>query len=731
MSEYNLRRIIGVIAVIGMGLLLIAACSGGDEEVENGDGDAGGIDADTDADVDIPSQASVELSHPGHGMFGLSTDVRLVWKLSEPSDTYDVDVAKDSEFSDLVVAERDWSYLDYPLIGLSPQSTYYWRVRTHGDGQQGWSDTRSFEVGDESTRRPVVYQLIVRHFGNTEGDNVVDGTIDENGVGTFSDIDEVALSRLRAMGVTHVYLTGVLQQATLTDWSDIGEDADDPDILKGKAGSFFAVRDYFDVSPDYADDPENRREEFRELVERIHDADMKVLMDLVPNHVARSYGSTVRPEFDLGLEDDQDQFFSPQNHFFYLESGIPLELPTMDSHWQVEGMDGSFAPEDGTPGNVARVTGNNVASHSPPVDSWYETVKLNYGLNFETGEEFYDPRPPTWDFMHEVIRYWVGEFGVDGFRVDFAHFVPDAFWSWVIEETKAEFPDTYFVAEAYENLHGLMEAGFDVVYDDGMYDGVKGIYNETEDKYSLDDYLASIPSDERHRYIRYLENHDERRIASPVGPDTHNSGYGDAEAGRHVAPLVYLYGDGALMLYNGQTLGEEGAEESGFSLDDGRSTIFDYWRVPALADWNNDGRFDGGGLDEWQRELHEYYRRLVHLTQHPLATATGYWGVDYYNRDREEYPEGLYAFARYEDGGGQVMVVVTNWAVEEVEGSVRLPEDLLQQAGLDSQVGVYLVFDEDGENAARLSVERARSDLSEAGFDVGLEQGATRVYLLR
>ncbi len=709
-------------------VMMSAACSNGEDEGE-ADPDAGDVDVEEDAS--IPADATVELTHPGDGMFGLSTDVRLVWQLGEYGETYDVDVARDADFSDYLVVERNWPHLDYPLIGLESGERYYWRVRVHGEGGDTWSQPRSFEVGGESQHRPVVYQLIVRHFGNTSGDNVVDGTIEQNGVGKFSDIDEVALSRLRAMGVTHVYLTGVLQQATLTDWSDYGEPPDDPDILKGRAGSFFAVRDYFDVCPDYADDPAKRREEFGELVQRIHDADMKVLIDLVPNHVARSYGSTVRPELDLGIDDDQHQFFSPQNNFFYLEGGIALELPTLDSHWQVDGMDGSFGPEDGSEGSFARVTGNNVASHTPPVHSWYETVKLNYGLNFETGEEFYDPRPPTWDFMHEVIRYWMGEYGVDGFRVDFAHFVPDAFWSWVIEETKSEFPDAYFIAEAYERLQGLMDAGFDVVYDDGMYDGVKGIYNQTEDKYSLDAYFASIPDEERHRYIRYLENHDERRIASPVGPDTHNSGYGDAEAGRHVGPITYLYGDGPLMLYNGQTLGEEGAGESGFSLEDGRSTIFDYWRVPALAKWNNEGRFDGGGLEPWQRDLHEYYRRLVHLSQHPLATATGYWGVDYYNRDRGDYPEGLYAFARYEPGGGQLMVVVTNWDVDEVEGTVRLPDDLLEAAGMDSQVGVYLILDEEGDNSARLSVQRARSDLSQQGFDVRLGQGATRVYLIR
>ncbi len=715
------------------------ACSGGEGGAD--DPDVGDADTDvsypdvSDTDVIDPvDESAVQLTHPGDELAGLATDLRLVWQLTEVGDTYDVDVATDDAFSEPIVRERDWEGLDYPLIGLNADTTYYWRVRVHGDAEGTWSETRSFDVWRPGEERPILYQLIVRHFGNTDGDNVVDGTLEENGVGKFSDIDDVALSRLRAMGITHIYLTGVIQQATLTDYSDIGEPPDDPDILKGRAGSFFAVRDYFDVSPDYAEEPEQRRQEFQQLVDRIHDAGMEVMIDLVPNHVARSYGSTVRPELDPGQLDDQSQFFSPQNNYFYLEAGIPLQLPTTESHWQVEGMEGEFAPEDGTEGNVARVTGNNVASHSPPVDSWYETVKLNYGMNFETGDQMYEPRPPTWDFMHEVIRYWVGEFGVDGFRVDFAHFVPDAFWEWVIAESKQEFPGTYFVAEAYQNLEGLMDAGFDVVYDDGMYDGLKALYNETSDKVELDSYFASISDDRRHRYIRYLENHDERRIASPIvaGEYPGASGYGDAEAGRHVAPLTYLFGNGALMVYNGQTVGEEGAGESGFSLDDGRSTIFDYWRVPALAKWNNDGRFDGGGLEDWQRELHEYYRRILHLSKHPLATAPGYYGLDYFNRDHGDYPEGLYAFARFEPGAGKLMVVVTNWATEESAGAVRLPEELLtDRVGLGNRVEVHQIFDESGNNASRLSVERARPDLSDQGFDVRLPQGATRIYLLR
>lgn len=731
------------LAVLVLGLFL-AGCPGdrGKKEEEPADveelGDSDeGLGDDVEDVGEEESLTTVELTFPGDGLGGLSTELWLAWRLpiEEASGVrFDIDVALDAEFKDAVVRERAWPDLDYPLIGLDEDERYFWRVRVHDEVERRpWSEVRSFEVWRLAKRRQVLYQLVVRHFSNEEGENVVDGSIEENGVGKFAGIDEVALSRIRGMGATHLYLTGVLRQATLTDYSEIGLAADDPDILKGRAGSFFAVKDYFDVSPDYALDPARRLEEFGALVERVQAAGMKVMIDLVPNHVARSYGSTIRPDLDLGLNDDQEVFFSPQNNFFYLEGGRPLILPTAESHWQVEGMDGAFEPEDGSAGRRVRVTGNNITSHEPSIHDWYETVKLNYGFDFTTGELHAEPTPATWHFMVEVLRYWMGEFGIDGFRVDFAHYIPAQAWAWIFETIREDFPDAFFVAEAYEELDALLEAGFDLVYDGELYHGLKGIYNGTRDKGGLDQYLNSFSDESRGRYLRYLENHDERRIASPVVRDTYpgDSGFGEARAGRHLGPVAYFFSSGAIMIYNGQTFGEEGRGASGFSGDDGRSTIFDYWRVPALSDWVNGGRFDGGRLDEEQRDLHEYYRRLIHLSHHPLLMGSGYYGLDYFNSDFEDYPSGFYAFARYVPGEGKMMVVVTNWGVEESRGVVRLPADLVRQfASMGARVRVSLIFDEAGEDKVRLVRELTRDGLSDGGFELNLPAGATRVYLL-
>ncbi|MGM0559231.1 MAG: alpha-amylase family glycosyl hydrolase, partial [Myxococcota bacterium] len=440
--------------------------------------------------------------------------------------------------------------------------------------------------------RPVIYQLVVRLFGNVKGENQYDGDLVTNGVGKFAHVNDKALDSLEDLGATHIWLTGVLQQATATDYPNIDQRADDPDVLKGKAGSFFAVKDYFDVSPDYALNPANRIEEFEALVDRIHAHDMKVVIDFVPNHVARTYDSDIKPDLSFGADDDPTTFYDPQNNFFYLVDppGQSLSLPAPD-HWdRPPGADGTIEQEDndGTPpGDVPRVTGNNQATASPSVNDWYETVKLNYGYDFTDGTANYDPIPDTWKKMDAVLAYWQ-ELGVDGFRCDFAHLVPMEAWRWLIEQARERDPEVYFFAEAYLtgqavpgfSFSNMVQVGFDAVYDDATYDTVKGIFCCGKWASDLEEQL---PGDFMFdKALRYAENHDERRIASPLveGDNPDDSGFGSMEAGKPVSALLYLLGSGPLLVYNGQTVGEPAAGVEGFSGDDGRTTIFDYWTMP-------------------------------------------------------------------------------------------------------------------------------------------------------
>ena len=397
----------------------------------------------------------------------------------------------------------------------------------------------------------------MRLFGNINETRKVNGTLAENGVGKFDDINDAALDAIRDLGCTHIWLTGVLRQATSTDYSKIGLPADDPDLLKGLAGSPYAIKDYFDVCPDYARDPAQRLNEFKALLDRIHSHGLKAIIDLVPNHVARSYHSTVRPELSFGEKDDPSKFFDPNNNFFYLRptdpgGGPPLKLPTVRDGQSISPTckvlgagDGLFEPEK----EHGRVSGNNVVSWSPGINDWYETVKLNYGVDFTHPDQRFFPHagqpdapiPDTWRKMDEIIAYWQ-EMGVDGFRCDMAHMIPPEFWAWAIGRARARQPDVWFMAEAYNDdpqklpaadpvaasLHNVMfsllNAGFNAVYDDPSYKALKAIYDGPRWANDID---GAITSDFIYQNsLRYAENHDEVRLAGKHqwGGRRHGSG---------------------------------------------------------------------------------------------------------------------------------------------------------------------------------------------------------------
>lgn len=535
--------------------------------------------------------------------------------------------------------------------------------------------------------RPVIYQLLVRTFGNTSETRKINGNIAENGCGKFGDINDAALISLKEMGFTHLWLTGVLEQASGTSYPN--RPADDADLLKGIAGSPYAIKDYFDVCPDYADDPEKRLEEFQELLARCHENGFKVIIDFVPNHVARSYSSDVRPDLSFGNDDLRDVFFDRDNHFFYLRpddagGGPPLKLPSSGQ----PGCDGVYRGES----EFGRVTGNNVISWAPSIHDWYETVKLNYGHDFTKGRDTsalpgadasLEEVPKTWRTMDEIIGHWQ-RMGVDGFRVDMAHMVPMEFWRWLVKRARSKNADVFFSAEAYNNdpakltdghvLDELLEAGFDAVYDDPMYDVLEGI--QDEGKWANDLDRLTFTGDRFHRSLRYAENHDEVRLASPKVW----GGVG-MKVGKPTSAVLFGMGRGPVMLYHGQEVGEPAAGEEGFGGDDSRTTIFDYWSMPEFTKWVNGGKYDGGQLSDEQKQLREWYARLIKATQGPAFTAGEFYGLNHANhgnpdfgRIGEETVSGhwLYAYLRHDKSSGHSCVVVANFHPNETLKGVKI-----------------------------------------------------------
>lgn len=524
--------------------------------------------------------------------------------------------------------------------------------------------------------RPIIYQLFVRLYGNDREDVVPGGSIAENGCGKFNDINDEVLAGLRSDGFTHVWLTGVLEQASGTAYPN--RPADHPAMLKGRAGSPYAIRDYFDVCPDYAVDPERRREEFRELLDRCHVHGLKPLVDFVPNHVARTYASDVRPELSFGEGDDPSVFFNRENHFFYLQPGDPGGGPPL--HLPVG--DGEFPPES----RFGKVTGNNVASWQPSINDWYETIKLNYGHDYTTGRNTAhlpgldaDPAevPKTWRTMDEILGYWQG-LGVAGFRVDMAHMIPIEFWRWAVKRSRAREAGVYFFGEAYDSdpmkltegdvLAALLDAGFDAVYDHPVYKVLKGVYESGRWANDLDALTLSNPA--FHRCLRYAENHDEVRLASPL-----HWGRNGYQVGRPVSAVLLALGRGPVMIYGGQEVGEPALERMGFGGGDGRTSIFDYGSVPELVKWR------AGRLSPGQEKLRAWYVRLLAVLGEKAFIDGEFYGLNHANLENpgfgrvgDETYSGhwLYAFLRHDPAGGQAFLIVANFHGSETLRNVRV-----------------------------------------------------------
>ncbi len=512
----------------------------------------------------------------------------------------------------------------------------------------------------------VIYQVLPRLFGNTLTTNQLYGTSEVNGVGKFNDFTDTALAGIKSLGVTHVWYTGVLRHATMDDFTRFGIPQDDSDVVKGRAGSPYAIVDYYDVAPSLAVDVRNRMREFEALVARTHAQGLKVLIDFVPNHVARGYRSLAKPANvrDLGQNDDSTLAFSVNNNFYYIPA-TPFQVP----RYNPLGPDIIANLEDGLwTENPAKVTGNDVNRPDPNKDTWFETVKLNYGVDMFQGprHNFFDPVPSTWVKMKDILLYWVAK-GVDGFRCDMAEMVPAEFWTWAIPLIKQRNPQVLFIAEiynpaAYANYH---TAGFDFLYDKvGLYDKLKPLLSNKANPGNLTNYWQNLPVPSS-IMLSFLENHDEVRVAS-------SSFAGDPQPGLAGMALSAFLGSGPVMIYAGQEVGEPGSGREGFQGEDGRTTIFDYWGVPQLQKWVNNKTFDGGGLTDEEKLLRADYTSILTLARTNEAIRRGtFYDLDWYNRGRDGYSVRSYSFMRVSPN--QSLLAVFHFSPEGSDMNLRLP----------------------------------------------------------
>ena len=555
-----------------------------------------------------------------------------------------------------------------------------------------------------SSKKEVVYQVFTRLFGNKNTSNKPWGTIEENGVGKFNDFTETALQEIRDLGVTYVWYTGVPHHALIRDYTAIGISNDDPEVVKGRAGSPYAVKDYYNVNPDLAVNPANRLQEFEALIARTHQAGLKVIIDIVPNHIARKYEGKSNPVGvrDFGADDDTTVEYKRDNNFYYIPN-THFEIPDTDKPLNGEKnplIDGKFEE------NPAKWTGNGSRMAKPDRNDWYETVKVNYGIRPDGSKDFpelpagFDTKsyqkhfdfwkgkdvPDSWDKFKDIALYWTAK-GVDGFRFDMAEMVPYEFWSYMNSAIKVNNPDAFLLAEVYnpKEYRNYIHLGkMDYLYDKvETYDKLKDVIQGR----SLPDGLSDIQNgmaDIEHHMLHFLDNHDEQRLASPEFAGT-------PQKGKPLMVVSTTISTSPTMVYFGQEVGEAGNENAGFGTHS-RTSIFDYVGVPNHQRWMNGGKFDGGQLSQDEKELRDFYKRVLNFSLNSSALMGKYQEIQTLNRQTTQgYDPGIYAFTRWSDT--QKLIVVTNFSwLATSTFELKIPSEIIQKWNLND--GNYTITDQ-------------------------------------
>lgn len=576
-------------------------------------------------------------------------------------------------------------------------------------------------MNDQSQTNPkkaVVYQVFTRLFGNKNTTNKPWGTIAENGVGKFNDFTDAALTEIKDLGVTHIWYTGVPHHALVGDYTQYGISNDDPEVVKGRAGSPYAVKDYYNVNPDLVVDPAKRLQEFEALIARSHKAGLKVLIDIVPNHIARKYEGKTNPRGvrDFGADDDTSVEYKRDNNFYYIP-GKPFEVPASDTYKPLNGeknplIDGKFNE------NPAKWTGNGSRLAKPDINDWYETVKINYGVKPDGSKDFPElPEgfankgvkehfdfwkdkdvPDSWKKFRDIALYWTGK-GVDGFRYDMAEMVPYEFWSYMNSAIKMQNPEAFLLAEVYnpkEYRNYIYLGKMDYLYDKvETYDKLKEVIQGKSTPDALADIQSGL-SDIEHHMLHFLDNHDEQRLASPEFAGT-------AEKGKPLMVYSATVGTSPTMVYFGQEVGEPGNENGGFGTHS-RTSIFDYVGVPNHQRWMNGGKFDGGKLSDSEKALRDFYKRLLNFTLNSPALAGKYQDIQKINRESTAgYSEGIYSFVRWSDA--QKLIVINNFSwVTTSSFALKIPADVIAKWNLKD--GIYDLKDQlYGKSKTKLEVK--------------------------
>lgn len=564
------------------------------------------------------------------------------------------------------------------------------------------------------TKKHSIYQVFTRLFGNKNTQNTPWGSIEKNGVGKFSDFTDTALTEIKELGITHIWYTGVPHHALINDYKDIGVSDDHPSVVKGRAGSPYAVKDYYSVNPDLADDPTQRLEEFQALIKRSHDNGLKVIIDIVPNHIARNYEGLNNPEgiCDFGDQDDTTIEYHRNNNFYYIPNSS-FELPDIDPAFLPLGGEQHPALRSPFLETPAKWTGNGSRLSKPNFDDWYETVKINYGIRPDGSKDFpelpndYAKRdhlahyhfwqdvdvPNSWVKFRDIALYWL-EKGVDGFRYDMAEMVPVEFWSYLNSSIKMKNQDAFLMAEVYQPdlyrdyIHlGKMDYLYDKV---DLYDGLKAIMQGKASTAIIPEIQHQM-MDIEHHMMHFLDNHDEQRVASPEF-------VGNPQIAKPAMLVSTLLSRSPTMIYFGQEVGEPGAENAGFGQPS-RTSIFDYIGVPQHQKWMNGGKFDGGQLNEQEKQLRTFYQRVMTFALEHSSMTGKYLDL----HQSGQLSDSIYAFLRFDKE--ELVIAATNFSQSTTENiQLKIIAEVIQELGIVD--GNYAVNEHiEGIQQLTLSVE--------------------------
>ena len=535
-------------------------------------------------------------------------------------------------------------------------------------------------------KKIIIYQILPRLFGNRTSTPLPNGTIIENGCGKFNDFDIKALRRIKSLGCTHVWFTGVIRHATKTDYTAYGIPKQTEPAVKGNAGSPYAIADYYDVDPDLAVDVDGRMEEWEDLVSRVHKCGLSVVLDFVPNHVAREYKSICMPKgvADLSENDDKNLHFSILNNFYYCW-GQPFDTGSLPHDCGKEYVE-----------SPARATGNDCFSNRPGMNDWYETVKLNYGIDYcDAGgrSEHFSPVPDTWKKMTDILLFWASK-GIDAFRCDMAEMVPSAFWSWATARVREKYPEVKFIGEVYNPslYREYISSGFDYLYDKvGMYDCIRDVICGNRKPKDITVQWQSTDDIKTHM-LYFLENHDEQRVASRFFA-------GNGLKGLPGLVVSAFMNSSPFMLYAGQEYGEEAKEAEGFSGLDGRTTIFDYWSVESLRK----GYYDRKKLSVGQKELENAYSVVLNLANNEAAIREGdFYDLMYVNGS---VGDDVFAFLRKKDK--ELILVVANFSDRMDMFNIVIPSHAFDWLGIPEDE--YNAEELIGKGYARLTLRKDNS----------------------